>query len=151
MGCELSSDTISAAASVVGSLVAAAGFYFTVHEIRQARHQLQAANEYQIRSDGRAIASEQSLYLSRECLSGLPACETDLPKTKIALGIIFNFYQSVYNQAQSQGVSPKFEEQMSADFCRWFGFSVPSMLWDSSIESGLYGEERQIMKEIWCD
>lgn len=145
------SNAIVAVATVVGIFVTVAGFCLTIWQLQQTTDQLRASNEYTIRKDLRELIQQIAPKLRLECLSGPTDC--DQRQTKDAtqsLGLLFNFYQSVYRQAQASGISPAFKAQMADDFCQSFERQEVSAFWDAQVAAGQYKDERIKMRSAWC-
>ena len=115
------SEAIVAVATVAGLVVTVVGFILTISQLQQTTRQLQSGNEYQIRKDLRELVQHIAPKMRIECISPTSSCEKQQAlEAKQSLGLLFNFYQSVYRQAHASGISPVFQSQMADDFCQSF-------------------------------
>lgn len=144
-------NAIVAVATVAGIFVTVAGFGLTICQLRQATNQLQASNEYAIRKDLRELVQEIAPKMRIVCLAASTTCEQhEVIEAKQSLGLLFNFYQSVYRQAEASGISPIFKAQMADDFCQSFERPEVLAFWDAQVAAQQYKDERIKMRSAWC-
>lgn len=144
-------DAVAALAAIVGVVVTVLGFGLTWYQLQKTTDQLQSSNEYEIRRDLRELVSEMAKTAKMECLRAELKCEAaELKPLNQQLGLLFNFFHSVYRQTKASGVSRTFEDQMSEDFCLWFSSSYVVDFWDRQVLLGYYKAERIEMRRIWC-
>lgn len=145
------SDQINAFASVVAAGAAVVGFFYTVNSINDTTLQLQANNEYEIRRDLRDTANEVDALIFAECLMNREGCDTsEWQNTKRGYSILMNFFFSIYSQAEAEGISAEFRDEMAKDFCRWVSTPFGKSFWDEKTVAGLYSKNRIEMRNAWC-
>lgn len=145
------SNQVNAIASVVAAGAAVIGFFFTVNSINNTTLQLQANNEYEIRRDLRNTANEVDALINANCLMAREGCDTSQQQmTKRGYSTLMNFFFSIYSQAEAEGVSSKFRDEMAIDFCRWVSTPFGKTFWNDKITAGLYSKNRVEMRNSWC-
>ncbi|WP_147412766.1 hypothetical protein [Rhizobium sp. AG855] len=144
-------EAIVAIATVLGLVVTVVGFGLTISQLQQTTKQLQAANEYQIRKDLRDLVQVIGPKMRTDCIADTSTCEKQqVLDSKQSIGLLFNFYQSVYRQAKASGISAVFRSQMADDFCQSFERPEIAAFWDAQVAAKHYKAERVEMRAEWC-
>jgi hypothetical protein len=146
---EFTKAPVATCATVVGVVVSIFGFVFTYIGLKDASESLRAANTYSIQKDARYLMVELSLSKDFMLAIGEGPGE-DLNKGRKELWKAFNFYLSVYRQAQSGGITESFSRSISRDFCDLLGRAEVSQFWDELVQVKDLGDESVRMRQEWC-
>ena len=152
-------EKITASAAIIAILVGIAGFVATVLQLSWARDQLarteqtlRASNTYQVQKDARELllnrlVNDQEL---RSVLASNTAPQDVKQEVRDKLWLMFNFYLSVYRQAQAGGLSEQFVTAFKQDFCEFLKKPVVDATWNKELQSGQLTVNYADMRKTWC-
>jgi hypothetical protein len=153
-------EKITASAAIIAIVVGIGGFVATVLQLSWARDQLQrteqtlrASNTYQVQKDARELLLTR-LVNDKELRSALASAT--LPSSEIQqevrdkLWLMFNFYLSVYRQAQAGGLSEQFVTSFKQDFCEFLKKPVVEATWNKELLNGQLSSNYVDMRKTWC-
>ncbi|QDC01731.1 hypothetical protein [Mesorhizobium sp. 8] len=147
-GLKTHSDAIQAACAILGVIIGATGFWFTIDQLQSASTALKAANAYTIQHDARELVAKVAPNIQKLDSGNLNAAE----KRDVLIDFwqMLNFYLSVYRQARADGISPEFEAAFRADFCDWISVPTRAAAWDELRDGNKISDRHVAMREAWC-
>ncbi|MDG3041616.1 hypothetical protein [Roseicyclus marinus] len=146
------SEEISAAAALLGVVIASLGFAITIHQLSLTERALRASNAYQIQSDARDLAQEMLLFTElRAAIRGEGAERELLPRMREALWRQHNFFLSVFRQSEARGLTTTVSDAFQRDFCGFVAREFVALQWEVMVRQEMLTEDHMEMRREWCD
>jgi hypothetical protein len=152
-------EKITASAAIIAILVGIGGFIATVCQLSRARDQLikteqtlRASNTYQVQKDARDLLLNR-LVNDEELRNAIASTTVPLEikqEIRSKLWLMFNFYLSVYRQAQAGGLSEQFVTSFKQDFCEFLKKPLVDATWNKELQSGQLSVNYADMRKTWC-
>jgi hypothetical protein len=143
-------DEITAGVAILAVLVNILGFWFTISQLSRATSTLQATNTYQVQKDARDVL--EKILAEPEFGDAIRGKISADNESMVAqnLWIMFNFYLSVFRQAEANGLSPEFISSFKKDFCRFLEYPTVSAEWEKLSSEQRLGPSHEKMRREWC-
>src|SRR3954467_1752030 len=144
-------DEITAAAALLGVLIGVIGFGMTWHQLSLTTGTLQASNGYQIQKDARELI--ENLLAKPEFRNAVHDGITPANEQMALdnLWRMFNFYLSVYRQAEAGGLAKEFVASYKDDFCGFIKNKGAEEGWTKLKAAGRIAQPQETMRKRWCN
>lgn len=146
-------DAITAFAAIAATIIALIGFGLTIAQLYQTQLALRAGNTYAIQKDGRELVGEIfgdgsfSAFLEKP---NKRVTATARAAARRKMGLLANFYLSVFRQHKAGGITPSLYKSMGDDFASFLKNAIVREFFIERLRGGAYGDEHKEMVRAWC-
>jgi hypothetical protein len=150
-------DAIAAISASIGVLVSAFGFALTYSQLKHTQHALRATNTYAIQKDARELMANvindagviEYIQSGNVQITSKKPSQSLIRKAERHMGLIFQFYLSVYRQCISDGVTESLALSMASDFRDFMANKMATQYFQQQKLRGVYGDEHTKMVHYW--